>query len=84
MVTAGVAYPFDTCWNMPYMTTVPGDWVLKTFPAYQPQQALPVYPIRHTDRLDTVLASLPRKVTHVMVGDGINYKVIAIRAQALR
>lgn len=78
LVTAGVAYPYDTCWNMPYLTTVPGDWVLKTFPAYDPDLHIPVYALRFVDKLDSAVAALPQGTSAVTVGDGINYRIVPV------
>lgn len=81
LITPGVAYPFDTCWNMPYNATVPGDWVLKTFPAYLVEKKVPVYAIPSIDQVDSALLDLPMGTTEIMVGDGVMYKTLPIDSQ---
>jgi hypothetical protein len=76
LITATVAYPYDTTRNLPYCTTVPGDWVLKTFPAYDVQKQVPVHPLKQMKYAHDLLQRLPAKVKTAMVGDGIHYEVI--------
>jgi hypothetical protein len=76
LITPGVAYPFENTRNLPDTTTVPGDWVLKTHPAYRVETAVPVYGISNMTATSEVAKQLPPTVTAVMVGDGKIYKIV--------
>jgi hypothetical protein len=55
---------------------MPGDWVLKTFPAYKPDEHLAVYAINSLDKLDECLKQLPSTIKTAIVGDGISFRII--------
>ncbi len=74
-ITPGVAFPYDTTQNVPYYTTVPGDWVLKTFPAYKVVDSVPVFAINNISEVKEATAHLPASTKYVMAGDGISYKI---------
>lgn len=55
---------------------IPGDWVLKTFPAYKPNQHLTVYAVNSLDQLDECMQQIPASIKTFLVGDGISFKII--------
>lgn len=76
LITPEVAYPYDKTINLPFSNTVPGDWVLMTFPAYHVGESQPVYAIDDVHQLQEYLGQLPASTTSVMVGDGIHYRIV--------
>lgn len=83
MITPGVAYPYEQTNNLPFEHTVPGDWVLMTFPAYSADGKVPVYAIPDLKELGRYLDKMPGGVKEVMAGDGLHYKVVKVPEQAL-
>ncbi len=75
-VTPGVAYPYEKTKNLPYETTIPGDWVLKTFPAYKVADGISVIAIDSLTEVGSAMSHLPASVNSVIAGDGISYKII--------
>ena len=75
-VTPGVAYPYEKTKNLPYETTIPGDWVLKTFPAYKVADGIPVVAIDSLAEVSAATRRLPASSNAVIAGDGISYKII--------
>ena len=55
---------------------LPGDWVLKTFPAYKVNENTPVYALNKLNELQECLLQLPSSVTSVLAGDGRFFQVI--------
>ncbi len=55
---------------------IPGDWVLKTFPAYKPYKNIPVYALATVDDISTCMKRLPASVRSVIVGNGRTYHEI--------
>ena len=76
LITPEIAWPYDKTLNFPFMNTVPGDWVLKTFPAYHVAENIPVYAISSLDSLPENLKLLPANVTSVLAGDGRSFQII--------
>jgi hypothetical protein len=76
LVTPSVAYPYDNTWNLPFKGTVPGDWVLKTFPAYKVAENIPVYGINDLSHVKEYMKQLPPSIKTVMAGDGSRFLVI--------
>lgn len=76
LVTPEVAYPYDKTVNLPYEGTVPGDWVLKTFPAYSVMKNTPVYAIKDMANLKEDMKGLPANVKKVLAGDGKTFLII--------
>jgi len=74
-ITPEVAYPYDKTQNLPFKTTVPGDWVLKTFPAYKVLNNIPVYAVNDTNSARQAIKKLPSYITAVMIGDGRSYHI---------
>lgn len=75
-VTPGITYPYEETNNYPFNEHMPGDWPLKTLPAYKVSIGLPVFRIADiAARIDTV-RGLPAGAKEVMIGDGINYRII--------
>ena len=75
-ITPGITYPYEKTNNYPFHETMPGDWPLKTLPAYKVSIRLPVFRIADTSaKMDTV-QGLPASAKEVMVGDGINYRIV--------
>lgn len=72
-VTPEVAYPYDKTLNLPYNTTVPGDWVLKTFPAFDVSIKTPVINIKAVSDITNISNSLTGQ--EIMTGDGLIYRV---------
>ena len=75
-ITPGVAYPYEKTRNLPFNNTVPGDWVLKSFPAYDPANSIPVYPINNLNNMKEIIDQLPSNIKEVIAGDGISYSII--------
>lgn len=75
MVTPGVVWPYDKTINYPYHNTVPGDWVLKTFPAYHIASQIPVYAINTMADVNEKFSAIPRTAHTVLAGDGETYKI---------
>lgn len=78
LVTPTVAWPYDETRNLPFEENIPGDWVLMTWPAYRPGVSPLVYAIPDTTRLAQWTQQLPEGIARVMVGDGINYRVVNV------
>ncbi|MCW3121933.1 MAG: hypothetical protein JWQ38_1425 [Flavipsychrobacter sp.] len=76
LITPGITWPYEQTLNLPYHTTMPGDWVLKTYPAYHVAKQVLVYPINSITKADEALKQLPQDVTTVLVGNGEEYQVI--------
>ncbi len=79
LITPGVAYPYENTPNVPFNNTIPGDWVLKSFPAYNPANGIPVYSIdslNNVNKLKETIGHLPPNITEIMIGDGISYNII--------
>lgn len=76
VISPGVAFPYDSTINFPYKNTVPGDWVIKTFPAYKADRHLPVYAISDLKLLSSYLSKLPPYVHAVLAGDGRSFTII--------
>jgi hypothetical protein len=66
LVTSAIAFPFEDRW--------PGDWILKTHPAYKVWQPLPVYPLPDADSAAPLMQRLSLKVAVVL--DGTSVKMI--------
>ena len=75
-VTPDVAWPYDRTQNLPFNTTVPGDWVLKTFPAYHVTAAIPVYSIPDIATISEEIKRLPPDVKMVLAGAGSSFRVV--------
>ena len=75
-VTPGVAYPYEKTKNLPYETTIPGDWVLKTFPAYKVADGISVVAIDSLAEASAAMSRLAASTNAVIAGDGISYKII--------
>lgn len=78
LITPGVTYPYEQTENLPSHDLMPGDWVLMTWPAYDAVEALAVYAIPDTTDLEQYLVRLPAGIDKVMVGDGLNYRVVKV------
>jgi len=78
LVTPGVANPYEKTRNLPFDNTVPGDWVLMTFPAYKVSAAIPVYGIQDTAGLAGYLHRLPDGIKEAMVVDGPQYRIVKV------
>ena len=76
LITPEVAYPYEKTRNLPFRNNVPGDWVIKTFPAYNVALAIPVYGIRDLTHLREDISHLPISISRVLVGDGRLFRVI--------
>lgn len=76
LITPEVAWPYDKTLNLPYNTTVPGDWVLKTFPAYHVADSISVYGIADMASLKEAWSRLPAETLEVLVGDGVVYRIV--------
>ena len=77
-ITPDVAYPYDKTLNLPFQNTVPGDWVLKTFPAFDVNINIPVINIKSIS--DIATPSTPVLVTgkEIMKGNGLVYNIFKI------
>lgn len=74
LITPGVAFPYDTTQNLPFYNTVPGDWVIKTFPGYKVGAALPVVGINDTSEWPKAIMQM--SATSAMAGDGLHYRIV--------
>lgn len=75
-ITPEVAYPYDKTQNFPFKTTIPGDWVLKTFPAYKVGENVQVIAINDMNALKETIDQLPPHITEAIVGDGRTFQII--------
>ena len=55
---------------------IPGEWVLKTFPAYRADQPVPVYSVYDVGEVPGCLSHLPADIRSVLAGDGIHFTEI--------
>ena len=76
MITPEVAFPYNSTRNFPYYDAIPGDWVLKTFPAYDMHKHLTVYNIERKESATELIKSLPDSIGRVMIGDGLSYRIL--------
>jgi len=76
LITPEVAFPYEKTLNLPFKNTVPGDWVLKTFPAYKVTINTPVYNIKDLASLDEFVKTMPAHITSVLAGDGNSFQVV--------
>jgi hypothetical protein len=76
LVTPDVAYPYEKTANLPYNDNVPGDWVLKTYPAYDVNKCIPVYPITDTNSIQETIHLLPASNTQIMMIYGTGYRIL--------
>ncbi len=77
-ITPDIAYPYDKTLNLPFNTTVPGDWVLKTFPAFDVNIKTPVINIKTISEITRPSTIVGGIGTDVMTGDGLNYNVLKL------
>jgi hypothetical protein len=77
IVTHGVAYPDDILKVTPHLVTMTADVVLKTFPAYNVAQAIPVYAVRDLNQTDSLMQQ--KGIGKALVGNGLHYAVKALR-----
>jgi hypothetical protein len=71
LATPGVAYPYEADQNLPDTTsTVPGDWVLKTHPAYRFRDSISIYPIADMSQAVACLDTLAPGISAAVVTDG--------------
>jgi hypothetical protein len=75
LITPEVAYPYQTTRNFPYYDAIPGDWVLKTHPAYKANKHLPVWNINKMNDADSVFATLPHTKAAV-AGNGSEFVIL--------
>jgi hypothetical protein len=59
-----------------FVENMPGDWVLKTLPAYKVNRSVRVYAINDTSELFQCLQQLPAGVGSVIVGDGTSFREV--------
>ncbi|PQJ10238.1 hypothetical protein CJD36_016245 [Flavipsychrobacter stenotrophus] len=74
-VLPGIAYPYET----PVIDAGkpdPAIWVLQTFPAYNMQQQLPVYPIYPGKDLHDTWQKIGAGPDSALVGDGVDWRVM--------
>jgi hypothetical protein len=83
LITPHVAYPYENTVNFPFDNTVPGDWVLLTFPAYKMGKSEQIYAIDDTTNIDNYINQLPNHIKNVMIGDGLNYKIVSSKNKRL-
>jgi len=58
---------------------LPGDWVLKTYPAFKTDQKTKVYALSDMKNLKEYLRQLPAGTKAVLAGDGLSYHVVMLR-----
>jgi len=77
--TAAISMCFPTGYaaiNATSHNCTPGDWILKTFPAYKVDRQLPVYAINGMNEAANVIKSLPGTTSAFLVGDGRSFRII--------
>lgn len=67
-------YTNDGCATL--TDNIPGDWVLKTFPAYKVQEHIPVYALNDMSEVQRCIQQLPPDVKSVLAGDGSSFTLI--------
>ncbi len=78
LATPAVAWPYDDALNLPdTLHTVPGDWILKTHPAYHMALAIPVYAIPTAGGATAWMDTASLKPKGVVLCDGANYTVVS-------
>jgi hypothetical protein len=81
LVTPEVAWPDLIVHKVPFLENMGADAILKTYPAYDVAQALPVYPVQDTAFAGLSLPTVPRASNSVLVGGGINYRLVQLARQ---
>jgi len=76
LITPYIAYPYEWTANLPDWRPIPGDWVLKAFPAYKVDNHLDVYAIENMEHPAEEMKKLPMNINAVMMGDGVSYHVV--------
>lgn len=59
---------------------MPGDWVLKTLPAYKAEDRIPVYAISDTSKAADYIKLLPGSPAGAVVGNGVVFRVVGLGA----
>ncbi len=62
--------------NADLKDNVPGDWVLKTFPAYKTRADIPVYALNDPDDLKNRMLQLPPTIKSVIIGNGSTFREV--------
>jgi hypothetical protein len=75
-VTPDIALPDLIVHKVPFLENMSADAILRTYPAYDAAQALPVYSIADTTVAQALLPILPGKPYHAIVGNGFVYHFI--------
>lgn len=76
MITPYIAYPHQGTANLPDWRPIPGDWVLKSFPAYKVDEGVDVYAIENAEQAGEALCKLPDNIKSAIAGDGMSYYVV--------
>jgi len=76
MISPFIAYPYQGTANLPDWRPIPGDWVLKSFPAYKVDEAVDVYAIENAEQAGEALCKLPDNIKSAIAGDGVSYYVV--------
>ncbi len=76
LITPYISYPYENSWDYPSHDMLPGNWILKAYPAYNARQALPVYPIPTLANAGKCFITLPPQIQQVMAGDGNTYHIL--------
>jgi len=79
LITPGIVYPYENTPNYPSYDPLPGDWVLKTYPAFKTDQKTKVYALSDMKNLKEYLRQLPAGTKAVLAGDGLSYHVVMLR-----
>ncbi len=77
LATPGIAFPEERHDNLPFPEKMPGDWPLKTHPAYHFADSIRVYRLARTEDAAAVLQGLPTTDTAAVVCDGLHLFVVA-------
>jgi hypothetical protein len=77
LITPDVAYPYEKTRNLPFNNTVPGDWVLKTFPSYMVHEKIAVYAISDMKNARELIRRVPIPAKSVIAGNGQQYTIIS-------
>jgi hypothetical protein len=78
LITPDVAWPYNNTRNYPFDDELPGDWVLMTWPAFNPNDRVEVYAVPEWKQLPQYLNRLPPYINRVVAGDGLQFDVVDV------
>jgi len=76
LITPDIGFPDNIADPVPFLSMVAPSGVLKTFPAYQVGDTVAIFDIKNLKQIDSAQSLLPVGSISVLIGDGLNYRVI--------